>query len=58
VQTRTQVTNRVSKLLEDTTIKVASVVSDVFGTRARRMVEAFIDGERDPQTLSVLALGS
>jgi hypothetical protein len=36
VQTRTQAKNWVYKILEDTNIKLASVVSDVFGKRARR----------------------
>jgi transposase len=48
VQTRTPATNRVDKMLEDTTIKVASVVSDVCGTSARRILEAFMGGERAP----------
>ena len=58
MQTRTHVTNRVYTLLEDTNSTWARVVSDVCGKRARRMLEAFMGGERDPQTLSVLARGS
>jgi transposase len=40
VQNRTQVQNRISKLLEDTTIKVAHAMSDLFGQRGRRMLKA------------------
>jgi transposase len=56
-QTRTQATNRVYKIVEDTNIKLASVVSDVLGKRARRMVAALVAGERDAATLSAMALG-
>jgi transposase len=58
VQTRTQAKNRVYTILEDTNIKLARVVSDVFGKSARRMLEALIGGERAPKKLSVMALGS
>jgi transposase len=56
VQTRTQAKNRVTKVLEDTNIKLASVVSDLFGTSGRRMLAALIAGERDPRVLAHLAL--
>ena len=58
VQTRTQAKNRVSKILEDTNITRASVVSEVFGKSARRMLEALVAGERDAAKLSAMALGS
>jgi transposase len=58
VQTRTQAKNRVYKILEDTNITLASVVSDVFGKSARRMLEALGAGERDAAKLSAMALGS
>jgi transposase len=58
VQTRTQAKNRVYKILEDTNIKLAAVVSDVFGKSARRMLKALVAGERDPQKLSAMALGT
>ena len=58
VQTRTQVHNRLSKVLEDTTIKVAHVISDLFGTSGRRMLKALCAGERDPQKLAALAMGT
>src|SRR5919199_2413838 len=46
VQTRTQAKNRVQKVLEDSHIKLASVVSDVFGTSGRQMLQALLAGER------------
>jgi transposase len=58
VQTRTQAKKRVYKMLADTNIKLATVVSDVFGKRARRMWDALVAGERAPPKLSVLALGT
>ena len=57
VQTRTQAKNRVQKVLEDSNIKLASVVSDVFGTSGRRMLAALIEGECDAQQLAAMALG-
>ena len=57
VQTRSQTKNRVYKILEDANIKVASVVTDLFGTSGRRMLAALIVGERDPKRLAALALG-
>jgi hypothetical protein len=49
VQTRTQAKNRVQKVLEDSNIKLSSVVSDVFGKSGRQMLKALIEGERDAQ---------
>jgi transposase len=57
IQTRTQAKSRVHKVLEDTNVKVAHVVSDLFGKSGRRMLEALIAGERDPKKLATLALG-
>jgi transposase len=57
VQTRTQAKNRVHKVLEDTNVKLSSVVTDLFGTSGRRMLAALIAGERDPRPLAALALG-
>jgi transposase len=58
VQTRTQVQNRISKVLEDTNIKVAHAMSDLFGTSGRRMLKALCAGERDPHKLATLAMGT
>lgn len=40
VQTRPQVQHRLSKVLEETHIQVAHVVSDLLGPRGRRMLQA------------------
>jgi hypothetical protein len=45
-------------MLEDTNITRAIVVSDVFGKRGRRMLDALVAGERDPAKLSSRALGT
>jgi transposase len=55
--TRTQAKNRVSKIVEDTTSTLARVGSEVFGKRARRMVEALGAGNRDAAQLSAMARG-
>jgi transposase len=57
VQTRTQVKNRVLAVLEETNVKLASVVSDPFGVSGRKMLEALVNGERDCKTLSEMAMG-
>ncbi len=44
------------KTLEDAGIKLESVVTDVMGKAARRMIEALIAGERDPEALADMAL--
>ena len=56
IQTRTQAKNRVTKVLEDTNIKGASVVADLLGVSGRRMLAALIAGERNPQVLADLAV--
>ena len=45
---RTKIVQRLEKLLEDTGIKLSSVASDIVGVSGRAMLEALIDGERDP----------
>jgi transposase len=57
IQARTQANNRVVKVLEETKIKLTSVVSELFGRSGRRMLAALMAGERDPKTLAALALG-
>ena len=46
---------RLEKLLEDAGIKLSSVASDISGVSGRLMLEALIDGERDPAVLADLA---
>jgi transposase len=46
---------RLQKTLEDANIKLDSVISDVMGLSGRRIIEALIAGESDPDTLAGLA---
>lgn len=57
VKERTQVGNRIGKLLEDANIKLGSVASDALGVSGRAMIEALVAGEDDPESLSDLARG-
>ncbi len=52
---RVQLHNRLEALLEEAHIKLSSLVSDLLGTSARRMLQALADGETDPDTLASLA---
>lgn len=51
-----QHTQRVQRVLEDANVKLTSVISDILGTSGRRILEAIIAGEDDPEKLA--ALGS
>ena len=57
VRERSSVVNRIHKVLEDANIKLASVATDVMGKSGWDMIEAIIDGERDPHKLASLARG-
>jgi len=46
---------RLQKTLEDANIKLDSVISDVMGLSGRKMIEALIAGENDPEQLAQLA---
>jgi transposase len=50
-----QLQNRLEALLEECHIKLSSLVSDLLGVSARRMVQALADGETDPAALAALA---
>ena len=50
-----RIRNRVQKLLETASIKLASVASDVFGLSGRAMLRALADGETDAKVLAQLA---
>src|SRR4030095_3013843 len=54
-RSRVQLHNRLESLLEEAHIKISSVVSDLLGTSARRMLHAVGDGETDPAALAALA---
>jgi transposase len=55
VAARTAEKARVEKLLEDACIKLSVVASDIFGVSGRLMMNAMIDGERDPARLAEMA---
>jgi transposase len=58
VRQRSQVVNRVQKVLEGANIKLSSVASNVVGVSGRAMLEALVAGIDDPQALAGLAKGS
>ena len=58
IQERTREKQRAEKLLEDTQIKLSSVISDIFGKSGRDMLEALIAGQRDPWVLAQMARGT
>lgn len=57
VEERARIVNRVQKVLEDTNIKLSSVVTDITGKTARLILNAMLDGEQDPQRLAAMACG-
>src|SRR5882762_2135024 len=52
---RVQLQNRLEALLEEAHIKLSSLVSDLLGASARRMLEAIAGGETNRETLAALA---
>src|SRR6266550_136912 len=54
---RVQLQNRLEALLEEAHIKLSSLVSDLLGASARRMLHALADGETDPAVLAMRADG-
>jgi len=55
-RSRVQLQNRLEALLEEAHIKLSTLVSDLLGVSARRMLRAIADGATDPA--AVAALGS
>ena len=55
VRERSRHIRRLQKALEDANIKLDSVISDILGLSGRRMIEALIAGETDPNALAALA---
>ncbi len=55
VRERSSHIQRLQKTLEDANIKLDSVITDITGLSGRRMIEALIGGETDPQALAALA---
>jgi transposase len=52
---RVRLQNQMESLLEEAHIKLSSLVSDLLGASARRMLKALADGETNPAALAVLA---
>ena len=52
---RVQLQNRLESLLEEAHLKLSSLVSDLLGLSARRMLQALADGETEPARLAALA---
>ncbi len=57
VQERARETNRLHKVLEVANIKLGMVATDVLGVSGRRMLDAMLGGEQDPEALAELACG-
>ena len=52
---RVRLQNRLEALLEQAHLKLSSLVSDLLGASARRMLQALAEGETDPAALAALA---
>jgi transposase len=52
---RVRLQNQLEALLEEAHIKLSSLVSDLLGASARRMLKALAEGETNPAALAVLA---
>jgi transposase len=57
VADRARLVNRLHKVLEDTNLKLAAVVTDITGVSARAILQALLAGETDPATLAEFARG-
>ena len=49
--------NRLHKVLDDSGIRLGSVVSHIDGVSAQRMIDSLIEGKKTPQEIAQLALG-
>lgn len=58
VQDRTREVQRLEKFLESSGIKLSASVSDLMGVSSRAMLDALINGERNPDVLAELAKGT
>jgi transposase len=47
--------NRIQKVLEDANIKLSSVVTDIMGKSGRQILDAIIEGKKNPEQLAALA---
>ena len=58
VEERTREAQRLDKVLQDAGIKLSSVASEVLGASSRAMLQALVEGTRDPAVLADLAKGA
>jgi transposase len=58
IQDGTRERNRVQKMLEQTNVKIASVLSDLFGVSGQHMLLALLEGKATPEEMAGLARGS
>jgi transposase len=56
-QARTDVSNRIQKVLEDCNIKLSGVATDILGRSGRSMIEALVAGAQDADGMAELARG-
>lgn len=57
VRERAREVNRLCKVLEDSNVKLTSVLTDVMGVSGRAMLRALVQGTTDPAVLAELARG-
>jgi transposase len=57
MEERTRETQRLDKVLQDAGVKLSSVASNILGVSGRDMLDALVEGSRDPEVLAELARG-
>jgi transposase len=57
VRERSNLVNRIQKVLEAANIKLASVATDVMGVSGRAILKAIIAGDKNPEQMAQLACG-
>ena len=57
MQDATRERNRVQKLLEQVNVKMAGVLSDIFGVSGQRMLVALLEEQATPEPIAGLARG-
>ena len=55
LRTAAEHTHRLQKALDEMNLHLHHVIDDVMGTTGRAIIEAILQGERDPQKLAALA---
>ena len=55
VEEKTRTSNRIEKVLEDANIKLGPVASEVLGVSGRAMIQALIEGNKEPARIADLA---